>query len=559
VTIEIISEALGDRNFSPCDPVKSGAYCFAGNILCNGEQVPIEFELRDLDFISPPIIRVLKRPKKLEGFQPHFGVNDELCYINKGMVYLDRYNPEGVVYGCLDKASEVLSNLASKNPDNDTHDEFASYWNGNYLYIDTSDSYEGVISVVIAETVHGKKTLLAGENPLKRVQQLENIGWKSNKVLQEGGYIFLSSVSPAVTGANWPPKTLDQALNWIKSNDEELYKKVYRQFTCQWFTKTNTVFLVFRTPGGDFGFRFKLDKKLKEKLGKKPKYFRNYLINHGSYFKIERLVGFRFDQNYIHSRNLIDNKNFCNKRILLAGCGTIGGYLATYLARLGAGLGNKGRLIVCDPEDLNPENVGRHVLGMYALLGNKSQAVKNLILNEFPHLNIDSRPVDVREVKELYNVDIVIDATGEEGFSIALNEIFTQRRLAGNKIPDVLHVWTGGAGEVAQALMVDSLKTACYSCLYIRHPNGEVTERYPTTKAGDESNKYKRVGCDSFMPFPVSASVQTASLAIDMMLDWIRDISSPRFRTKVLNIKNSIILKDQDAPPLKNCPACQKK
>lgn len=482
MSIEIISEALADRDFRPCHPVDSSAYCFAGNILCNGEQVPIEFELKDLDFISPPIIRILKRPKKLEGFQPHFGANDELCYINKGMVYLDRYNPEGVVYGCLDKAGEVLSNLASKNPDNDTHDEFSSYWNGSYLYTDVSPIFEGVVSVVTAEKIHGKKILLVGENPTERILQLENIGWHSKQNKKNSGYILMSSVSPAVCGDNWPPQTLDQVITWIRVNDDNSYKKIYREMVSKWFVGLDNAFFIIRTPSGDFGFQFKLNKKYRDQLNRKPSLFRKYLIQNSSHIKVERLVGYRFDKNYIHSRNLIDDKNFRNKRILLAGCGTIGGYLATYLARLGAGLGSKGKLIICDPESLNPENVSRHVLGMYALLENKSRAVKNLILNEFPHLNIDSRPADVREVKELYSVDMVIDATGEEGFSIALNEIFTQKRLTGNNTPDLLYVWTGGAGEAAQALLVDSFNTACYRCLYVRHPNGEVKERYPQSK-----------------------------------------------------------------------------
>jgi len=109
VTVEVIAEVLADKGFKPCLPQIEGAYCFVGNILCNGDPVPVEIEIFDLDFIAPPIIRILKRPMSLQGFQPHFGVNDTLCYINSGSVFLDRYNPVGVVCSCLDKASEVLS------------------------------------------------------------------------------------------------------------------------------------------------------------------------------------------------------------------------------------------------------------------------------------------------------------------------------------------------------------------------------------------------------------------------------------------------------------------
>ena len=557
MTIGLITEVLADRKFKPCDSLEEGAYCFSGSILCNGEPVPIELEIRDFDFIVPPIIRVIERPSKLQGFQPHFGTNDELCYINKGMVYLDRYNPGGVVCGCLEKASTVLSVLASKNRCDDTHEEFSAYWNGEYIYIDCASKYEGVVSVAALKTAKDINIPLVSIDPDKRVKQLETIGWRCDFYNENNGYVLTSRVVPSVSGDVWPPKTLGQVTEWIKGYDKALYEKIYRQLASKWFIKSVKPFFILRTPSGDFGFRFTLNAKYKEQLGRKPSNFRNYLIGKGSSVNVTLLSGRKFDQNYIHSRNLLDKKNFRNKKILLAGCGTIGGYLASYLARLGAGLGNKGKLILCDPDNLNTENIGRHVLGMYALAENKAHSVRDLVLRDFPHLNVESRPADIRDVKELHNVDIVIDATGEEALSIALNEIFTQKRIAGNKTSDVLYVWTGGAGDVAQALMVDSLQTACYSCLYIRKPNGNVVERFKTLKTKGVKPGYVQVGCEGFMPFPVSASVQAASLAVEMMFDWVRGDPSPRFRTRVLNAKNSASPNDQDPSQLKDCPACQ--
>lgn len=558
MTVEAIADVLAEKNFKPCSSNNGGAHCFTGNILCNGDPVPIEIEISDLDFVRPPAIRVLHRPEALQGFQPHFGINDTLCYINDGSVYLDRYNPVGVVCSCLDKASQVLGEIASKSYIDDTHEEFASYWQGQRLFIDSSPTYQGVLSSAVVTTINDKSFLLISSDISRKIDEFSSLGFSCEAVIKSSGYIFKSEKAPAVTGKNWPPQTLRQVIDWIQSYDEDLYKEIYRHMGKEWIVSAIWPFFIVRTPGGDVGFRFNVNKLIREKLGRTPSVLRKYLLGAGSGVSVERYVGRRIDKGFIHSRNIVDEKNLRDKKILIIGCGTIGGYLSTYLARLGGGLGSKGKLILCDSDTFSPSNIGRHVLGMYALLENKADAVKNEIKRELPHLNVESRPGDARNIKDLFNVDIVVDATGEEVFSMALNEIFTERRIAGKKTPDVLHVWTREEGKYSQALFVDSLKTACYSCLYIRQPSGEVDERYPTSSKVARKSGYKLVGCEGYMPFPVSASVQAAALGVDMLLDWVRGSPSPRFRTKANHVITGDKNKNKDPQPLRKCPACQK-
>jgi len=559
VSIEAIASALSDRSFKPCCSVTDGSFCFGGHILCNGDPVPVEIEISDVDFVVPPVIRVLKRPKVLAGFQPHFGANDELCYINSKLVYLDRYNPVGNVYECLDKASQVLSDLASKGYVDDTHEEFLVYWHGDSLKIDSPLEYDGVLSVAVISTSTGKKFILASTDVTKKASEFKGIGWDCDTVVTDGCQILSSKNMPAVSGDVWPLETLGHVLEWVKSYDEGLYKKIYRLLASNWILKHSTPLFILRTLGGDIGFRFKIDARHIDQLKRKPANLRKYIVGKGSSVRVDRYIGQRIDQDYVHSRNLLDKKNFKNKKILIVGCGTIGGYLASYLARLGAGLGSKGKLILCDNDIIVPANIGRHFVGMSSLLENKADAVSAEIKKEFPYLNIESRPVDVRYIKDLYDVDIVVDATGEEALSTTLNEMFIKRRVDGKSIPDVLYIWLREKGEYTQALLVDSKKFGCYSCLYIRQPNGEIHERFGHD--GDISSKsgLESVGCEAYMPFPVTASVKAAAFGVDVLFDWLRGNVSPRLRTVANQYGMTSAFKDQDPSCLKSCPACQKK
>src|SRR5207248_4613129 len=114
---------------------------------------------------------------------------------------------------------------------------------------------------------------------------------------------------------------------------------------------------------------------------------------------------------YLHARNTPRHATLFGKKIVLIGAGTIGGYLGTYLARLGTGH-EGGVLEVYDSQALGPENMGRHVLSLRHLYQNKAQALADFIGEEFPYLRVLAHPIDARRSAGLLDADLVIDATG---------------------------------------------------------------------------------------------------------------------------------------------------
>jgi hypothetical protein len=242
-----------------------------------------------------------------------------------------------------------------------------------------------------------------------------------------------------------------------------------------------------------------------------------------------------------------------NKRITLVGCGAIGGYLAQALVRLGAGTGEKGKLVLIDHDDLEPDNLGRHYLGFTGLFSPKADALHHALQLQFPYACIESRQERVVPNRHLFTCDLIVDATGEE----TVNEMINGHHIAFRPIvPPVLYVWIKGNGECTQALWVDnSAKFGCYRCL--RMPNGHQyrKERFQVLKAPPQQGF---VGCHTFTPYAVSAPMQAAALAADMVIDWMKGDPSPRFRTRSVENAEVYVVKNQNIVALEGCPACSK-
>ncbi|WP_442682511.1 ThiF family adenylyltransferase [Stenotrophomonas sp. JC08] len=251
---------------------------------------------------------------------------------------------------------------------------------------------------------------------------------------------------------------------------------------------------------------------------------------------------------YIHSRNLTF-PSLAGRRVVLIGCGSIGSYLAQALVRLGAGSGD-GELQLIDHDHLSPGNLGRHVLGIESLYQAKSAALAALLTSQFPHAKITSSVRRAKLPKDFNGANLVIDATGEESLSEAIN--YHRLELPETTRPHAQHVWVTGKGECAQVLWADGAKHACYRCMVLN--DGKRTPRYDLGLPPDSEVVQ---GCQTFTPYAVSAPMMASALAIDQISAWLRGTPSPRFRTRTVEGSSARKLKNQDIEPLKDCPACR--
>jgi hypothetical protein len=80
-----------------------------------------------------------------------------------------------------------------------------------------------------------------------------------------------------------------------------------------------------------------------------------------------------------------------------------------------------------------------------------------------PYLEVAAEPLDALQALGLLSrCALVIDATGEEALSIALNHHAVRHRPS---FPPILYVWLAGNGSIAQSLLCDGPDHACYKCM----------------------------------------------------------------------------------------------
>ncbi|MEQ9566819.1 MAG: ThiF family adenylyltransferase, partial [Pseudomonadales bacterium] len=134
------------------------------------------------------------------------------------------------------------------------------------------------------------------------------------------------------------------------------------------------------------------------------------------------------------SRSLNQLPPLAGKKIALIGCGTIGGYLARMLVQNGAGF--SGALVLIDNQLFLPENVGRHILGIEFSGQPKSQSLAEYLNRDFPDAELEAITDNIQQCwGQFRGFDLVIDATGMEKVSSALNQHVRQIRQDGTYPP----------------------------------------------------------------------------------------------------------------------------
>jgi molybdopterin/thiamine biosynthesis adenylyltransferase len=362
-------------------------------------------------------------------------------------------------------------------------------------------------------------------------------------------WLFQTAIRPTVP--TLMPATIKELFIWLKEWDRKVYNGIQAILEKEpAYLGYSFVTFAIDTPIGWLGFGFDLDQVTRLSSKRSPKLYKQYLHGKGGSRSLLRLYITDLSPSFVHSRNL-SFADLRDKHIKLVGCGAIGSYLAQSLVRLGAGLG-RGSLTLVDPDTLQPENLGRHLLGYPALFKQKAHALRDELLRQFPLAKIESVAKSVVDHQTLFSADLVIDATGEESVSELLNGWRIDRKTS---MP-ILHTWIKGNGECVQALWADRSGTGCYRCLKPTDDQHYRQDRFPVL---NEAPQKRQIGCHAFTPYAVSSPMQAAALAIDTVIDWIKGDPSPRFRTRSIENADVRRVKNQDISRLESCPACSLK
>jgi hypothetical protein len=339
-----------------------------------------------------------------------------------------------------------------------------------------------------------------------------------------------------------------QAFDWLKSWDPALFREFMGVLRTPDYLHQRQMMVAILTPVGSLAFSFELDAFFAKAYQKKPQLYRHYLHgDRGGPTPIKRHILLDVGVTHVLQRNLTF-RTLAGRRVVLIGCGAIGGFIAPALVRLGAGVGQGGKFELYDSDTFQADNLGRHRLGYESLFENKAIALRRVMIDEFPHAAIEA--IDTAfPIDRLTDGDLIINATGEEAFSESLNA----SHIESGRQPPIVHVWVKGNGECVQALWCDDQGGACFRCLRLSDEHRYREERFPVLKQTPER---RFVGCHAFTPFAVGASMNAAALCMDMVADWLQGNVSPRFRSRATERADVRKVKNADISRLANCPAC---
>lgn len=490
-------------------------------------------------FDRPPSIVLVRVPDALKPIAPHIDSSGGICYLSRQSIALNIFDPVGQMLGCLNRAEKVLGQLLRKELVDDLAEEFFAYWGNDtyHCYFDFRvGRHQKLQAVVDLKYISDLIVVFVTDDVERTFAKSKTLGYQVGRAVHLVERIF-TKVEPRPLQQNWPPATLGDLVQWQSVQDSRTARKIVERVVQAVERNADFLTVMIESPKFFYAFfvclRLEGDSPTKAELRKKSVLYSSSVIP---------LRGWRIDESYIIRRNVPGMKTLEHKKIVVVGCGTIGGYLAEMLVKAGAGAG-EGELVLVDSDVLTAANLGRHRLGFHAISHNKANALRDELNRSMPDARIRSLPIDVRKAN-LAKTDLIVDATGEQTVSDYLAARHTETTQ--------LNVWIEGPGVAVRALIRRNAHEACIQCLTQLARQGafaSTVEEMPKVYAGQ--------GCESeYVPFPASVSMQAACLASEMVMDWVAGKETPALRTQVVDRAFTKSAQDCTPPKLPECPAC---
>lgn len=491
------------------------------------------------NFDRPPSIVLVRVPDALKPIAPHIDSSGGICYLSRQSIALNIFDPVGQMLGCLKRAEKVLGQLLRNELVDDLAEEFFAYWGSDtfHCYFDFRvGSQQKLQAIVDLKYIRDVIVVFVTDDVKRTFEKSKTLGYQVGSVTHPVERIF-TKVEPRPLQHNWPPATLGDLVQWQSIQDSRTARKIVERVGQA--AEKNADYLTVMIESPKFFYAFLVFLRLEGESPNKVELRRRSVLYSSS---VVPLRGWRIDERYIIGRNVPGMKTLEHKKIVVVGCGTIGGYLAEMLVKAGAGAG-EGELALVDSDVLTAANLGRHRLGFLSIAHNKANALRDELSRSMPDARIRALPMDVRKAN-LAKADLLIDATGEQTVSDYL--------ASSHQGTTQLNVWIEGPGIAARALIRRNAREACIQCLTQLVRQGEYAstiEEMPKVYAGQ--------GCESeYVPFPASVSMQAACLASEMVMDWAAGKESPALRTLVVDRAFTKSTQDCTPPSLPECPAC---
>jgi hypothetical protein len=546
-----IEEALGQQGFHP---YPGEIPTFEGQLRLHGSEVRLRLSFPCLRFTRYPIARLTHRVDDLPGAVAHIGNDDHLCYAAPGSIVLNLHAPGNnalTVLGLVENTLQEIRQGASRDA---VVAEFPQHWLAA-LTVQVAlspQATEGITDFIGLERLGAPPLLIMCRQNSDGDFDAGAMGTLRRSDVDVVGEAWLGRTDRdlQLAGRTTPPTNLEEFLTWLQDVDAPLASRVANAVGSNFFGGPARILI--QGPNGCVGGL--LDPpKLWQQAAQTRQGWTRILRQHPARVSLQRWRGAKMDVEYARTRNLASGPTLAGRTIALIGCGTIGSHLARFLVQSGAGAGNGGRLLIVDTDVLSAGNLGRHWLTAQHIGASKAKACAKELKAQFIGVSVHALVDDaMTRLETLTGYDLVIDATGEEAVSRALNAELVARRPSA---PDSLFVWLVGHGAAAQALFLPGVDDG-KGCLACHRPHGT----WPSILHEDAITDQLPVACGeaAFTPYGVAAPVIAAGLACRMAMEWTRGRVYPSLRSIRVDLASTNEIRDEDVLPRSDCPACGK-
>ena len=248
-------------------------------------------------------------------------------------------------------------------------------------------------------------------------------------------------------------------------------------------------------------------------------YIKGGMLKETSLEKVEELQPLlmeRADKKFLMKRvTEQDSENYKN-RILIIGCGSVGGHVICELAKAGY-----EDLTIVDYEKLTEENIFRHVLGMEYVNRYKCEALNTYIQKNIPEVKITTLAERIEDaiieediVFEDYN--LIISAAGNHNLNRWVNSWILDNKI---EVP-VVYLWNEVYGIGNHVAYIKYGNCGCYECFFDRdEETGELYDKTSYCKRGQIITE-SAGGCGkTYVPYGNLVSLKTMLLCLKMVKD----------------------------------------
>jgi len=445
------------------------------------------------------------------GFIPHIEHDGWICYAQKEGLVLNSEVPLAILNEAIERAITILYEGSNRENKSDFVDEFESYWlrqENIKKYSSFLTLSEEIEVVYTGEKSEGNSFLFKKEN---NIDDFLNNQSKRNFTTVSALYVPLdkNNVIPPKYGSNWD---IQQIRDIVWSNlTERKRKQLSNKLSKKKLKNIERLFIsIPRNKQGQslIGFEFQYSS------------IEHPLLEKGKVNKIIPLGVNRYDKQFITSRSGEAHKVSRNK-VLLVGCGSIGGYIGFELARAGI-----ARMTLVDYDSMSIENVYRHSLGKNTFGKNKAEALKEVLEDKIPYLKIESYNGKIEELINndinLEDFDLAIFAIGEPSVELYLNRIITKNDINTKAI----FTWVESHGIGGHALLTNNSNSGCFRCLfkYVELDNKQEFYNRASFAAPGQTFFKSIDGCgNTFTPYSALSALNTASLATKLAINTFRN------------------------------------